>query len=287
MTGAAESPEAAALAGLVRRHDHDRFLTALFAPAGRRDALLALYAFNYEVAKTREVVTEAALGRIRLQWWRDALDGIYAGATPRRHEVVTPLAAAIRERALARGTFDALIAAREADLADAAPASLAALEAYAESSSAGLVLLALEVLGEGGAAAQAAGRAVGIAYALSGLLRAVPFHARAKRLYLPRDLVDAAGLDVERELFELRPSPALYRVVEEVAARARVHLAAARAMRPLPSRAALPALLPAVLAGADLARLARAGYDPFAPQVARPDPWRSWRLTLASLRGRY
>ncbi len=143
------------------------------------------------------------------------------------------------------------------------------------------------MLGEGGAAAQAAGRAVGIAYALSGLLRAVPFHARAKRLYLPRDLVDAAGLDVERELFELRPSPALYRVVEEVAARARVHLAAARAMRPLPSRAALPALLPAVLAGADLARLARAGYDPFAPQVARPDPWRSWRLTLASLRGRY
>ena len=282
-----ESAEGAALARLVRRHDHDRFLTALFAPAVSRAALFALYAFNYEVAKTREVVTEAALGRIRLQWWRDALDAIYAGAPPRRHEVVTPLAAAIRGRALPRAHFDALIDAREADLADEPPADLATLEAYAEASSAGLVLLALEVLGESGAAAQAAGRAVGIAYALSGLLRAVPFHARAKRLYLPRDLVAGAGLDVDRSLFELKPSPALSRVVEGVAARARSRLDAARALRPSLSRAALPALLPAVLAQADLARLARAGYDPFAPAVARPDPWRSWRLTLASLRGRY
>jgi NADH dehydrogenase [ubiquinone] 1 alpha subcomplex assembly factor 6 len=287
LTETAESPGGAALARLVRRHDHDRFLTALFAPAGSREALLALYAFNYELARTREVVSEPMLGRIRLQWWRDALDAVYAGAAPRRHEVVAPLAAVIRRRSLARAHFDALIDAREADLADEAPASLAALEAYAEASSVRLVLLALEVLGEGGEAAQAAGRAVGIAYALSGLLRAVPFHARARRLYLPRDLVEAAGLEIERGLFELKPSPALSRVVEGVAARALAHLAAAQALRPKLSRAALPALLPAVLARADLARLARAGYDPFAPRVARPDPWRSWRLALASLRGRY
>ncbi|HXY99323.1 MAG TPA: phytoene/squalene synthase family protein [Stellaceae bacterium] len=277
----------AALAPLVRRHDRDRFLTALFAPASSREALLALYAFNYELAKTREVVSEPMLGRIRLQWWRDALDAVYAGDPPRRHEVVAPLAAAIRRHSLGRAHFDALIDAREADLVDEAPASLAALETYAEASSARLVLLALEVLGESGDAAREAGRAIGIAYALSGLLRAVPFHARTRRLYLPRDLVAAAGLEVGRGLFELKPSPALRRVVEGVAARAGTHLAAAQALRPRLSRAALPALLPAVLARADLARLARAGYDPFAPAIARPDPWRSWRLALASLRGRY
>jgi len=49
----------------------------------------------------------------------------------------------------------------------------------------------------------------------------------------------------------------------------------------------LPALLPAVLAGADLARLRRAGYDPFAPPVATADPWRSWRLATAALTARY
>ncbi len=284
---AAESAAASALGRLVRRHDHDRFLTTLFAPAGAREALLALYAFNYEVAKTREVVTEPALGSIRLRWWRDALDTAYGDTPLRRHEVAEPLGRAVRGRSLSRAHFEALLAARETDLEDEAPATLDALESYAEASSARLVLLALEVLGESAAAAQAAGRAIGIAYALSGLLRAVPFHARAKRLYLPRDLVEAAQIDLARGLFELRSSPALRRVVGEVAARAEAHLGAARALRPQIPRTALPALLPAVLARADLARLARGGYDPFAPAIARPDPWRSWRLALASLRGRY
>lgn len=287
MSDRAGSSARSELAALVRRHDRDRFLTALFAPEARRPALLALYAFNYEVAKTRELVSEAMLGRIRLQWWRDVLDRIYAGAPAQRHEVIEPLAAAIRAHDLSRDHFERLIEARERDLEEAPPESLAALEAYAEASSAPLVLLALESLGEMGEAARAAGRAVGTAYALSGLLRAVPFHARARRLYLPRDLCAEAGLEIERGLFELRPSPALARVVERVAERARHHLQAARALRASVPRAALPALLPSVLVSADLARLARAGYDPFAPAVAGVDPWRGWRLSLAALRRRY
>lgn len=70
----------------VRRYDHDRFLTSLFAPAARREGLLALYAFNVEIAKTAEVVSEAMLGQIRLQWWREAIEALYAGAPP-EHEV--------------------------------------------------------------------------------------------------------------------------------------------------------------------------------------------------------
>jgi NADH dehydrogenase [ubiquinone] 1 alpha subcomplex assembly factor 6 len=287
MSDRAGSSARSELATLVRRHDRDRFLTALFAPEARRPALLALYAFNHEVAKTRELVSEAMLGRIRLQWWRDALDRIYAGVPAQRHEVIEPLAAAIRAHDLSRGHFERLIEARERDLEEAPPENLAALEAYAEASSAPLVLLALESLGETGEAARAAGRAVGTAYALTGLLRAVPFHARARRLYLPRDLCADAGLEIERGLFELHSSPALTRVVEQVAERARHHLQAARALRASVSRAALPALLPSVLVSADLARLARAGYDPFAPAVAGVDPWRGWRLSLAALRRRY
>ena len=287
MSKAPESPDESAIGRLVRRHDRDRFLTALFAPADRRSDLLALFAFNYEVARTREVVSEPMLGRIRLQWWRDCLDQIYAGGATRRHEIVEPLAMAIRERGLTRAHFDALLAARERDLDDDPPESLAALEAYAAQSSAPLVLLALEVLGESGAAARQAGEAVGTGFALTGLLRAVPFHARAKRLYLPLSLCADSGLDIDRGLFELRASPELAAVAEQVAERAAAHLAAARTLRPAVPRAALPALLPAVLARADLARLRRAGYDPFAPEIAAGDPWRGWRLTLATLRRRY
>ena len=73
---------------LVRRHDRDRFQTALFAPAAHREALFALYAFNYEIARVREIVREPMLGRIRLQWWREAMAAAFAGGPVRRHEVV-------------------------------------------------------------------------------------------------------------------------------------------------------------------------------------------------------
>src|SRR5499427_171057 len=101
------------VAALVRRHDRDRYQTALFAPAARREALFALYAFNYEIARVRETVTQPMLGQIRLQWWREVLDAAYAGAPSRPHPVVIPMTAAIRDFGLTRGHFDRLIDARE------------------------------------------------------------------------------------------------------------------------------------------------------------------------------
>src|SRR4051812_807159 len=111
MRGAAS--QLSPVGAIVRRHDRDRFLTALFAPAARREDLLALYAFNFEVAKTREVVTEPMLGQIRLQWWREAVDEIYRGGRVRTHEVVQPLAEAARRGALSRAHLDRMIDARE------------------------------------------------------------------------------------------------------------------------------------------------------------------------------
>jgi NADH dehydrogenase [ubiquinone] 1 alpha subcomplex assembly factor 6 len=207
---------------LVRRHDRDRFQTVLFAPAARREALFALYAFNYEIARVRERVSEPTLGRIRLEWWRETVAAAYEGAAVRRHVVVEPLTAAIREHALTREHFDRLIDARDP-------------------------------------AAYQAGRHVGIAYALAGLLRAMPFRTRPDRCLVP----------------------------PEIAAAASRHLDLARALRPGPARAALPALLPAIVAGRFLTRLKRAGHDPFHPALAPPDPLQSWRLAAAALFNRF
>lgn len=275
------------VAALVRRRDRDRYQTALFAPTERREALFALYAFNYELARIPEVVREPLAGHIRLQWWRDAIAEIYAGATPRRHEVIEPLAEAIRTLGLAQAHLDGLIEAREEDLSGHPPSSLAALEAYAEGTSSSLVLLALEVLGAAVQPAVDAARALGIGYALAGLLAAVPFHARLGRVYLPEDLCAANGLDLGRGVSASTSSPALARTVAEIATCARRHLELARAVSRDVPRAGLPALLPAVMATRRLDRLERQGFDVFAPSLMRPEALQALRLAWAAWRGCY
>ena len=98
------------VAALLRRQDPDRFLTALFA-GERREALFALYAFNLEIARTREAVREPMMGLIRLQWWRDALAEIARGKIL-AHEVARPLAEAVEAHNLSLSLFERLIAAR-------------------------------------------------------------------------------------------------------------------------------------------------------------------------------
>jgi NADH dehydrogenase [ubiquinone] 1 alpha subcomplex assembly factor 6 len=278
--------EGSSLAALVRRHDRDRYQTALFAPAGRREALLALYAFNYEIARVRETVTQPMLGQIRLQWWREVLDTAYAGTPARQHPVAVPLSAAIREFGLSRPPFDRLVDTRERDLADEPPASLAALEDYAEGTSAPLIHLALQVLSAQEAAFEETARQVGIGYALAGLLRALPFHARASRTYVPADIAERAGL-APADYAAGRATPALRAAVREIAAAAARHLRAAREGRAAIPRSAIAALLPSVVADRFLARLRHAEYDPLTPALAMPDPLQIWRLAAAALLNRF
>src|SRR5437588_12404304 len=113
------------VAALVRRHDRDRFQTVLFAPAARREALFALYAFNYEIARVRESVTHPTLGQIRLQWWRENIAAAFEGGAIRHHPVAEELAAAIRGLRLSRVHFERMIDAREEALTDEPLANLA------------------------------------------------------------------------------------------------------------------------------------------------------------------
>jgi phytoene synthase len=241
----------------VRRADYDRYLTALFAPAAARERLFALYAFNHEIAKVRETVSEPMLGQIRLQWWREAIAGIYDGA-PRQHAVVEALAAAVGETRASRAEFEALVEAREFDLAGRAPDTLAALEAYGEGTSSRLLYLAAEMLGARGAATRAALKPLGIAWALVGLIRAIPFHARARRQYIPADLAADVGLG-ETALFAMKPAEPLRRAVAALAAAAERRLAEAGSVAA--ERDARPLLLFAPLARAYLRRLRRRGYE--------------------------
>ncbi len=271
-----------ALIDFVRRADHDRFLCALFAPADRHAALFAILAFNQEIARVRETVSEPMLGQIRLQWWREAIEGVYSG-TPRRHEVIEPLAQAVRRHRLSRAYFDALIDARERDLDDAPPADMAALEAYAVATAAPLGSLMAETLGAGGSAqALDAAQRAAVAFALVGLMRAVPFHAARSRLYLPAERLAAHGLK-PADVFAGRFSPALGTVIGEVLERAAVRWPPGHR----PPHAARAALLPATLAALYAKRLRRLGNDPYDSRLSIGPLRRQMTLMAASLRGRF
>lgn len=273
------------LAGALRAHDHDRYLTTLFAPAERREGLLALYAFNLEIAKTAELVTETMIGRIRLQWWYDGLEEIYAGRG-RAHYVLSPLARLVGKTGLPQAPFQRLIAAREFDLERQPPSSMMELGSYLDGTSSALVELALATLGEEGDQARHIATHVGQAYGLIGLVRAIPSHAAQGRLYLPEEVMAEVGLDRHR-VFALEPSPALSQAAERLCGLAAQSLEELRASTGLRTgKAALPALLPAVLAGRYLRDLRKAGFDPFHPSLRQPRPGRLLALIWAYLKGR-
>jgi phytoene synthase len=263
----------------VRRYDHDRFITAIFGPAAARENLFALYAFNIELAKVREAVTEPLIGRMRLQWWRDTLDRLYAGETV-AHAVAAPLGEAIRAASLDRTAFGRLIDTREADLEDAPPKDMRALEAYAEGTGAPLLSLALRLAGAENADPEAA-RLVGTAWSLTGLLRAVPFHARQKRLYLPEEVLAANTVRIQR-LLDLNPGEGFTDAVRAVAERARTLLKDVPGkIRNIPKAARSPALI-ASLSRYYLQDLERSGWDPFVLEQRPARPFLVGRLALRS-----
>ena len=230
------------LIDFVRRHDPDRFLTALFAPPDKRGALLALYAFNHELARAREAVTEPALAMIRLQWWREVVEGV-----EKRHEVATPLSAALGAGALAPADLLALIDAREIE-ADPSIPTLQAWRDYVLGAAGGLAVAAGRLLG---ASDPEALRPFGAAFGVAGMLRSVPALARQARCLLPEDLL--ADHDLSPEAVVLRPNaPGLTPVLVRLRTEGQVLLEQGRRLRP--RRDAIAAALPAVLARRDLNR---------------------------------
>ncbi|MBU6506326.1 MAG: squalene/phytoene synthase family protein [Alphaproteobacteria bacterium] len=283
MTSVVESQAStpASLAALVRQHDRDRFATAMFAPAPRRENLFALYAFNYELAKVRESVREPMMGRVRLQWWRDTLAEIAAGQSPRRHEVAEPLARVIRAHHLSQSTLTRMIDAREQDLLPDPPTTFTQLEDYAEATGGGLNYLALQALAvkDGKGAAPIAARHVGVGYALAGVLRATAFNARFGLSHIPIEL------DPDRHALGGKATPALCDAAATIAEAAHARFAKARSLSDDIPEAVMPVLLPMLVAERWLGQIERAGYDLFAPRILRPDPWRGLRLALAARRG--
>jgi 15-cis-phytoene synthase len=290
MTGGAMSPDPdwsfSHCETLVREGDRDRYFAALFAPADKRPALFALYAFNLEIARVRESVSDPMPGELRLQWWRDALQGEARGNV-RANPVTAALDDSIVRFRLPRQALVDLVDARGFDLYDDPMPTIADLEGYAGETSSALIRLAAIILNDGAdpGAADAAGHA-GVAYAVAGLLRSFPWHARRGQVFLPAQVFNRHG--VSREDIVLgRGGPGLAAALAEIREIARDHFRRARGLRATIAAAILPAFLPVALVEPYLARMERAGHDPFRTSVDLPQWRRQLALWRAARRGRF
>jgi phytoene synthase len=261
---------------LVRQADRDRFLAALFAPAHERDALFALYAFNVEIARVREVAREALAGEIRLQWWSEVLAG-ERGEEASANPVAAALLATIERHRLATTALSDLIEARRFDLYDEPMATIAELEAYTSKTSSVLIALAAQILdADAMTDALAAAEPAGIAYGITGLLRAFPVHTARRQLYAPTEILMRHKVSMH-ELFAGKSSSALDAALREMRSLARRYLAAAHErVLALPAQA-LPAFLAVSLVWPSLDLLERS--NPFAPKEisAWRRQWLIWR----------
>lgn len=271
------TPHQSYCATCVRTFDKDRYLATLLAPPKAREHLFSLYAFNIEIGKIRENVSEVLLGEMRLTWWRDAIEAIYHGDV-RDHPVVEALERAIVECALPQAPFLDIINARQFDLYDEPMKTIIEFDAYAGATSSLLFQLAgFVVTGAVGARASEVSGHVGVAYALQGLIRAAPIHAARGQLYLPREVFAHANVSMD-DYFKLKMTPELASAFRELHDIAHYHLALAEDHLAMLGPEVFPAYLPASLIKPYLKKIAGAAFDPFMQPIEILQIGRQWKL---------
>ncbi len=273
----------------TRRLDRDRFLCTLFAPEAARAGLFALLAFNAEVAKSREMVSEAMLGEIRLQWWRDAIERIYVNPEGDYSDqaVVAELANIIKQYNLNRALFDQLIDTRSRDMIDEPPKDEAELLSYAAGTAATLNALMMAILGAASEEELKAAEHIGVAWSLTGILRASGILAKYKRVYMPQSLMQEGGFDAY-EFMAQKPTPAIQQAVKQIVQLARAEISRARVLmggKAVKNQRAV--FFQASLAEFYLKRIERFGCNPFHRKIEAGRAGRQIRLTLKAVRGSF
>jgi 15-cis-phytoene synthase len=266
---------------LVRAGDKDRFLASLFAPEDKRQHLHALYAFNIEVSRIPELVSDVAVGEIRYQWWLDTIDAIYKGEE-QQHPVAQSLIAAISEGNLPKHALQNLVKARIFELYSDAMPSMADLEGYLGETSSALIQMASLILGreEALGSAEAAGLA-GVAYGLAGIIRSLPRHRAMARCYVPVDLLEQHGVSAA-DVISGENGVGVEAVLLELRQKISLRLGQARNLASTINPAVMPAFLHVSLTDAYLKKIVGSKVLTSGAEVSQlRKQWILWRAARA------
>ena len=279
MSAARTKDSAAFCADLVRTHDFERYASTLFVNADKRRALLALYAFNVEILRVREQVSQPLPGEIRLQWWTDMLAGSGHGGVE-GNPVAAELLRAIRMHGLPIEPLSRLIDEHQFDLYNDPMPSMAALEGYINETSSALFLLATRVVARPSEATDHLARHAGFAMGMAQVIATLPWDAARRQLFVPLQLLQQHGSGME-QVFSGKQTPQARAAIDQVLGEARGHLKTAFELLSGVPPQVRPVFLPLALVRRDLKLMSRADFDPFVPRT--PSRLRTlWTLWRAS-----
>jgi 15-cis-phytoene synthase len=266
-------------ADLVRAHDFTRYASTLFVPAEQRRALLALYAFNVEIARIRLHVSQALSGEVRLQWWTDMLAGTAHGGVE-GNPVAAELLLAIGRAHLPVERLSRLIDEHQFDLYNDPMPTMAALEGYLNDTSSALFSLAARIAGWQSDEIEHLARHAGLAQGIAQVMVALPIDASRRQLFVPAQLLEQHGSSME-EAFAGKQTPKLRAALDQLMNEAREHLNTAATLlenAPPPVR---PLFLPLAMVGHELQRMSRADSNLFEPRPASRlrTLWTLWRAS--------
>ncbi|MBR0895241.1 squalene/phytoene synthase family protein [Bradyrhizobium tropiciagri] len=276
---ATEAPKdgAAFCADLVRTHDFVRYASTLFLPGPERRALLALYAFNIEVSRVHEQVSQPLPGEMRLQWWTDMLAGAGHGGVE-GNPVAAELLLAIRTHRLPVSPFSELVEEHQFDLYNDPMPSLAALEGYLDATASALFSQATRVFARPSEAIDHVARHAGLAQGMAQVIASLGRDASRQQLFLPLELLQQHGSSKE-EVFAGKPTPGIRAAIDQLANEAQSHLKTALGLLADVPSGVRPIFLPLACVRRELNRTRRPDSDPFLPQpVSRLRTlWTLWR----------
>jgi 15-cis-phytoene synthase len=268
---------------LVRAHDFARYASTLFVAAAQRRALLAIYAFNVEISRVREQVSQPLPGEIRLQWWTDMLAGSGHGGVE-GNPVAAELLLALRSWRLPVERLSRLIDEHQFDLYNDPMPTMAALEGYIDDTSSALFSLAAAIAGRQSPEIDHLARHAGLAQGISRVIAALPLDASRRQLFVPLQLLEQHGSGME-EVFAGKETPKLRAALDQLIGEAREHLRTALALLENAPPEVRPPFLQLSLVARDLKRMSRADNDPFVPRVASRfrTLWTLWRASRSRL----
>jgi len=206
------------------------YYSFLFLPPERRRAITALYAFCREVDDVVDEVTDPALARTKLAWWRTEIGATFTG-TP-QHPVALALRPVVTAYRLPEEHFQTVIDGMAMDLERNRYLDFAELERYCHCVAGVVGLMSAEIFGYVNPTTRQYARDLGIAFQLTNIIRDVGEDARRGRIYLPQDELAAHGVTAT-DVLKGKASEAMTGLVKDQVVRARRWYA--RALEALPA----------------------------------------------------